>query len=231
MSVEDSRPTTRLPQWVKSNWKILSVVAVSLAIFLPVVVTLGLPGDELMDRPSPDSFEAALQTSARRSMGSFMWWYKTNVVLQITLILASLAAAVTAALTTKENVQTIKIWAVLFTAITAAVATAQQTFHVKENINSFIASTWKLELLAYDYASRRARLSEPPPADGVGDRNKVVSADLLKIQTDIMQKYAEIEAERMRAWSNIGEQAIHGSPASPPSPPAARDDLSPDSKN
>ena len=230
MSLDDTGSKARVLHWVKSNWKALSVVAVCLVILGPVAISLGLPGDALMEPPSTDSFELALQTSARRSMGSFMWWYKTNVVLQVTLVVASLAAAVTAALTTKENAQTIKIWSVLFTAITAAVATAQQTFHVKENINAFIGSTWNLELLAYDYASRKAQLKESPTDDGVSDKNKAISADLLKIQKDIMQRYAEIEADRMRAFGNIGEQTARDLPTNSPSPPA-RNGSAPESKN
>jgi hypothetical protein len=218
MNAEDSTTRMRFADWIRSNWKVLSTIsALLLIVLVPALIYLALPGDELMDLPSSDDFGKALQTSARRSMGSFMWWYKTNIILQITLIAASLAATVAAALTTPQNVEVIKKYSVIFTGLTAAVATAQQTFHVKENINSFITSTWNFELLAYDYASQRAHLTETSVNNEKSDKDKI-----LEIQKDVMQKYVDIESNRMRTWASIGEQSgrapVSSNPASSGAP-------------
>ena len=191
----------RLPQWVQSNWVLTGVGVLFLIILVAIAISLVLPSDELMvPRPAQDSFEASLGIAVRRSMGSFLWWYRSNIVLQFTLIAASLLATVTAALTTSENANLLKKYSIVFTAITAALATAQQTFHVRENINSFISSTTRLELLVYDYVLRRAQLSKEGRSEG--------SPDLLELQKDITQKYSAIEADRMRAWASIGEQTV-----------------------
>jgi hypothetical protein len=121
----------RLPQWVQSNWAVLTGFGV---LFLIIVISLMLPSDELMvPRPAQDSFEDSLGNAVRRSMGSFLWWYRSNIVLQFALIAASLLATVTAALTTPENASVLKKYSIVFTAATAALATAQQTFHIREN--------------------------------------------------------------------------------------------------
>jgi hypothetical protein len=184
----------RLPQWVQSNWVLTGFGVLFLIIIVAIAISLVLPSDELMvPHPAQDSFETSLGIAVRRSMGSFLWWYRSNIVLQFTLIAASLLATVTAALTTSENANLLK---------TAALATAQQTFHVRENINSFILSTTRLELLVYDYVLRRAQLSKEGKSEG--------SPDLLELQKDITQKYSAIEADRMRAWASIGEQTVKG---------------------
>jgi hypothetical protein len=190
---------------VRSNWAVLTGFGVLLLIVLAtVLISLVLPSDELMvPQPAQDSFEASLGNAVRRSMGSFLWWYRSNVVLQFALIATSLLATVTAALTTSENANILKKYSVVFTALTAALATAQQTFHIKENIESFILSTTKLETLVYDYVSQRAQLGTN------GEPN-----ELLKIQKNIMEKYVGIESDRMRAWASIGQQANQ------PPPPA-----------
>jgi hypothetical protein len=190
---------------LRSNWAVLTGFGVLLLIVLAtVLISLVLPSDELMvPQPAQDSFEASLGSAVRRSMGSFLWWYRSNVVLQFALIATSLLATVTAALTTSENANILKKYSVVFTALTAALATAQQTFHIKENIESFILSTTKLETLVYDYVSQRAQLGRN------GEPN-----DLLKIQKNIMEKYVGIESDRMRAWASIGQQANQ------PPPPA-----------
>jgi hypothetical protein len=187
---------------MESNRTVMIVLGAGLIILVPTVIFLLQPSDELM-LPHPrldssDHFENDLGNAVKRSMGNFLWWYRTNIVLQFTLMAASLLAAVTAALTTSENAEMLKKYSVVFTAITAALATAQQTFHVRDNINSFVTSTTRLELLVYDYLSRRNGLSKNGNSDS--------SPELLNIQQNIMKTYVDIEANRMRAWASIGEQ-------------------------
>jgi hypothetical protein len=197
VSIEASERRVRLLQWIQSNWSALTAAVLLLIVLVLMIIWLMLPADKLifpaLPPDSTDSFENDLITNAKRSMGSFEVWYKTNILLQLILIATSLAAAMTAALTTSENANMLKKYSVILTAITAALATAQQTFHIRENINSFITSTTRLELLVYDYVSKR----------GTPD----YSANPLKLQKEIMDTYVDIEANRMRAWASIGEQS------------------------
>jgi hypothetical protein len=192
-----------VPQWVQSNRVLTGLGVLFLIILITIAISLTLPSDELMiPANAQDIFETSLGISARRSMGSFLWWYRSNIVLQFTLIAASLLATVTAALTTSENANVLKKYSIVFTAVTATLATAQQTFHIRENINSFISSTASLELLVYDYVLQRARLSKEGRSEG--------SPELLELQKQITQKYTDIEADRMRAWASIGDQTAKG---------------------
>ena len=197
MSIDASGRRGCLLPWIQSNWTALTVAGLFLIVLVLMIIWLMLPPDKLifpaLPSDSKDSFESDLITNAQRGMGSFQVWYKANILLQLILIVTSLAAAVTAALTTSENANKLKNYSVILTAVTAALATAQQTFHIRENINSFITSTTKLELLVYDYVSKR----ETPD----------YSANPLKLQREIMDTYIDIEANRMRAWASIGEQS------------------------
>ena len=193
----------RLAEWVQSNRVLTGLGVLFLIILVAIAISLVLPSDELMiPGKAQDSFENSLGIAVRRSMGSFLWWYRSNIVLQFTLIAASLLATVTAALTTSDNANLLKKYSIVFTAVTATLATAQQTFHIRENINSFISSTSSLELLVYDYVLQRAKLSKEGRSEG--------SPEILELQKQITQKYTDIEADRMRAWASIGEQTLKG---------------------
>ena len=193
----------RLAEWVQSNRVLTGLGVLFLIILVAIAISLVLPSDELMiPGKAQDSFENSLGIAVRRSMGSFLWWYVGNIVLQFTLIAASLLATVAAALTTPDNANLLKKYSIVFTAVTATLATAQQTFHIRENINSFISSTSSLELLVYDYVLQRAQLSKEGRSEG--------SSEILELQKQITQKYTAIEADRMRAWASVGEQTLKG---------------------
>jgi hypothetical protein len=221
MNIAASETGVRLVQRVQSSWKaILATLGiVFLIILVGVGVWLTLPSGEFIDQQALDSFEGSLDNSIRQSMGNFQWWYKSNILIQFTLITTSVLATVTAAITTSENANAVKKYAVVFTAVTAALASAQQTFHIRDNISSFITATGNLELLKYEYIVHRSQLEQEFQANaGNSDKNKDIPPALLQLQQNIMKKYVDIETDRMRAWASIGQQTTPLQ-ASPPSPP------------
>ena len=184
---------------------------------ISVGVWLTLPSGELIDQQALHSFEAFLDNSIRQSMGNFQWWYKSNILIQFTLITTSVLATVTAAITTSENANIVKKYAVVFSAATAALASAQQTFHIRDNISSFITATGSLELLKYEYIVDRSQFDQKLWMNtGISDKNAIAPPSLLKLQQNIMKKYVDIETDRMRAWASIGQQTAPVSPAGPP---------------
>jgi hypothetical protein len=96
-----------------------------------------------------------------------------------------------------------KKWSVLLTAMTAALTSAQSTFHIRENIEAFVKTAGNLELLQAKYLAKRAEIKD----DGS-------HSQILKLQSDSMQEYVDIMTARMRAYGNAGQLVV-----SPPPPP------------
>jgi hypothetical protein len=129
-----------------------------LLICLLVGIWFGLPASKTAGEPSLEGFEEALDMAIDKNKSDFNLWYRSNVVIQCTLIFSALLATVFASLTTRENAEKVKKWSVLLTALTATLASAQSTFHIRENIETFIRSNGQLSLLEMDYLLERAPL-------------------------------------------------------------------------
>jgi hypothetical protein len=81
MSVEASGRKVILLRWMKSNRTVIIVLGAGLIVLVPTIIFLLQPSDELM-LPHPrldssDHFENDLGNAVKRSMGNFLWWYRT----------------------------------------------------------------------------------------------------------------------------------------------------------
>ena len=202
------------------QWILNHIIAILGAIVLVLVVIgavwFALPNGNVVSSPALDDFEQALDEAIQQNMKNFVWWYKANIVIQSTLILTALFATVAASITTKDNADTLKKYTVFLTAVTVALASVQSTFHIRDNVNSFITASGRLELLESEYLVARAPFEAQLRASaGKPPGEKIVPLELLKIQQSSLKKYVDIEADRMRAWASIGQQT---SPQSPPAP-------------
>jgi hypothetical protein len=178
-----------------------------LLICLLVGIWFGLPASKTAGEPSLEGFEEALDMAIDKNKSDFNLWYRSNVVIQCTLIFSALLATVFASLTTRENAEKVKKWSVLLTALTATLASAQSTFHIRENIETFIRSNGQLSLLEMDYLLERA----PLDADlrkykkSGADMDPDLEAKLTEIRHKYMPKYIDIQEGQMRAWANAGQ--------------------------
>ena len=157
-----------------------------------------------------------MDKAIENNLNQFVLWYKGNILIQAILILAALAATVTASVTTRDNAERMKKFTITLTALTAALTSFESTFHVKDNVNTFIDAEGKLVTLEFDYLYQRSQYEHVLRANvGKDPKDKIVPREIVEIQDRLMKRYVEIEAERMRAWASIGQQSAPAN--SPPS--------------
>jgi hypothetical protein len=212
----EHRPGPALRTWKSlrdTNWvNLIMPLAIFLFVCLLVGVWFALPTSKTVGEPSIDGFEEALDQAIDKNKSDFHLWYKSNVVIQCALIFSALLATVFASLTTRENAENVKKWSVLLTALTATLASAQSTFHIRENIETFIRSNGQLALLEMDYLLERAPLdSELRKFKKSGaDLDPDLQMKLTEVRHKYMPRYIDIQTGQMRAWANAGQ----------PSPPS-----------
>ena len=194
--------------WRDLNWvNLIMPVTVFLLICLLVGIWFGLPASKTAGEPSLEGFEEALDMAIDKNKSDFNLWYRSNVVIQCTLIFSALLATVFASLTTRENAEKVKKWSVFLTALTATLASAQSTFHIRENIETFIRSNGQLSLLEMDYLLERAPLDpdlRKYKKSGT-DMDPELERKLTEIRHKYMPKYIDIQEGQMRAWANAGQ--------------------------
>jgi hypothetical protein len=198
------------------------IVAGGIYVLMPVMQFYGI------ENSTGDDFEDALNSSMQNNASNFAWWYKSNMLIQFVLIFTALLATVLASLTTQGNAEKIKYWSVILTGITAALASMQSTFHIRENIETFIKSASNLQLLDAVYVEKRAHInSEVIASLNENDKYKInasgragdIQRELIKrypekylfLQRELMRQYVDVMGARMRAWANAGQQVpTHG---------------------
>jgi hypothetical protein len=204
-------PSLLLRRWkslADINWvNLVMPLTVLLLICLLIGIWFGLPATKTAGEPSLEGFEEALDMAIDKNKSDFNLWYRSNVVIQCTLIFSALLATVFASLTTRENAEKVKKWSVFLTALTATLASAQSTFHIRENIETFIRSNGQLALLEMDYLLERAPLDpelRKYKKSGT-DMDPDLERKLTEIRHKYMPKYIDIQEGQMRAWANAGQ--------------------------
>jgi hypothetical protein len=198
----------RWKSWRDLNWAdLIMPVTFVLLICLMVGIWYALPASKTVGEPSLEGFEEALDMAIDKNKHDFNLWYRSNVVIQCTLIFSALLATVFASLTTRDNAERVKKWSVLLTALTATLASAESTFHIRENIETFIRSNGQLALLEMDYLLERAPLDpdlRKYKKSGT-DPDPDLEMKLTEIRHKYMPKYIDIQTGQMRAWANAGQ--------------------------
>ena len=187
-------------------------ISLGIALFL-LVVTWLVRDTAIYATPTAipgDHYEELLYKAQRLNLDHFQLWYKLNIIIQCTLIVAALLAAIFASVTTRENAESLKKWSVLLTAVTAAVASFQATFHIRENLDSFIQATIDMNLVEADYLADRAKFVDELKDKATTETN----IQLLELHRKYMGRLNNIVGSRMHALTNIGSQpAPRASPA------------------
>jgi hypothetical protein len=182
-------------------------IAIGVAIFSLVVWWL-VRTTAVLENASPikgDYYETLLYKVQRINLDHFELWYKLNIIIQCTLIVAALLAAIFASITTRENAERLKKWSVFLTAVTAAMASFQATFHIRENLDTFIQATADLNQLEADYLADRAKFAEE-----LTDTAKIENnIKLLELHRSYIGRFNEVVGRRMHALTNVGQQASH----------------------
>jgi hypothetical protein len=179
------------------------VVAVAgIVLFAPVyqagAIWLASPGSVTISGVTPpptDDLEKILVSAIEENMLDFVRWYRANMVLQSLLIGTSILATILAAITNNLNANNMKVLSVLLTAITAALTTVQSTFHIRENIVTFIKADYELEMLEARY--RKEKTNFVP-------NSRYASLEALRYAQT--KDWLATQSARMRAYSNIGQQ-------------------------
>ncbi len=140
-------------------WVVLLILIGGLALWS------ALP-DGLVIENTSDDLEAQMDATLLQNFRDYQWWYKGNLLTQVLLILASIGATVFAAITTQRNAETIKKWSVLLTALTAGSAAFLTTFHVRENLEAFIAANEQIQQVEAEYLAERANTLQKLKAKG-----------------------------------------------------------------
>jgi hypothetical protein len=212
-------PSAWLRRWKSFRdieWINLMMPMTIFVLFCALVgIWYALPTSKMVSEPAIDIFETALDEAIDKNKGDFHLWYKSNVVIQCTLIFTALLATVFASLTTKENTERVKKWSVVLTAITATLASVQSTFHVRENIETFIRTNSDLALLEMDYVFERAPLdndlrkyNELKTKSSEADLDPDLQKKLIELRHKFMPRWMAIQTDQMRAWTNAGSQPM-----------------------
>jgi hypothetical protein len=160
-----------------------------------------------------DYWERAIDKQIDKNISDFATWYRFNIVLQAALILTSLFATIAAAVTTSDNIRSIKKYSIVLTAVTSALTAIISTFHIRENIETFIRINGDLQILEWEYLRDRAPFMKNADASEA-------SPQLLAVQYELSKKFVTIQSARLRAYASIGAQSLP-TPAPPSSPPPA----------
>jgi hypothetical protein len=216
-SRDDKQPSNgSVFKWFSGRTKMQYAIAASLVVVVSglTLVWLLLPG--LISGPRPgnfDQFHLLIELAQERNADNFELWYKINIIMQCVLIMTAILATILAAVTTPENSARIRKWTILVTAITAALASAQSVFHIKENLEVFIRAVDDLNRIEYAYLVERAPYEEAMRKDPA----RVPPRELLQIQQKYADQISRVTISRMRAWASIGQQGAS------PSRPDSRD--------
>lgn len=184
-----------------------NIIGVVIAIAVLALVVAWLVRDTAILQTPPiisgDYIEALLYDAERINLEHFQLWYKANIVVQCTLIGSALLAAIFASVTTTENAESLKKWSVLLTAITAAMASFQGTFHIRENLETFIQTAVDMNMFEVDYLADRAKFADELRDKTATERN----SKLLELHRSYMGRLNNILSNRMHALTNVGAQS------------------------
>lgn len=100
-----------------------------------------------------------------------------------------------------------KKWSVLLTAVTATLASIQSTFHIRENIETFIKTSTDLISLETDYLVERAPFDNELKKSGGKNLDPELQKKLVELRQKFVPRYLNIETSVMRAWANAGQQS------------------------
>jgi hypothetical protein len=108
----DQETCQKVLKVIKDKWLIaLYIVFSIMALYLIVklVFYLAIP---IVSEPATDFLERVLDKALEVNITDYSLWYKTNIVLQGTLIVTALLATILASFTTKENADVLKKFSV-----------------------------------------------------------------------------------------------------------------------
>jgi hypothetical protein len=225
--MSDQMPTGErgLRRWMLRAWMprtgadwmklVVPLGVVLIIVVLAIVLWRVLPREQFVERPpiATDIFEAALDQAIQNNDDEYELWYKSNFIIQCTLIVTALLATVLASTTTSQNADHVKKWSILLTALTAALATLQSTFHVRENLESFINSSADFTLLETEYLAARSPLINQPKFKR---HHKDVDIEKLReLHLEFMPRYLDYLNNSRHAWANVGQQSLRPSGAEP----------------
>jgi hypothetical protein len=199
--------------WIPRSGADWTKLVVPMGIVLIIVVSANalwrvLPYERDVEIPpiATDIFEVALDQAIQNNDDEYELWYKSNIIIQCTLIVTALLATVLASTTTAQNADRVKKWSILVTAITAALASLQSTFHVRENLDLFINSSADLTLLETEYLAARSPLINE--AKFKRHHKNVDIEKLRELHLKFMPRYLDTLNNSRHAWANVGQQPL-----------------------
>ncbi len=195
---------------VPTHYIIMAVIILVVLLAINWIFFTPIP---TISEEAKDYWERAIDKQIDKNIADFAMWYRFNIMLQAALILTSLFATIAAAVTTADNIGSIKKYSIVLTAITSALTAIISTFHIRENIETFIRINGDLQVLEWEYVRDRAPFMKSANANEV-------SPQLLAIQYELSKKFVTIQSARLRAYASIGAQSLP-TPAPSSSPPPA----------
>ena len=192
---------------VGSVWRAAGTAAAVLLVLFLFYHWLGTPAVAIYQTAATPGagFERTIQGILSDNFHDFIRWYRANIIIQVLLVSSSLIATILASVTNQQNVMQIKMFSIVLTALTTALISVQSTFHVRDNIETFIKANTDLQLLQSDYELRKARFQAGP-----------ANAELERLVAEKTKDFMKIEEARMRAYAVIGTQPSQNLPANVP---------------
>ena len=220
-----------LSSWISNNPRKSAIFGVLFAVvFLSIVVWFRSQAFVLVEGGALDSNEQTLDAAIVTNANDLQNWYRSNLIIQAILICAGLLATISAASTNKDNTEILKKYTVVLTAITSTLAIVLTTFHIRENVETFIRANADLHSIEADYLAERAKgpvgpilrasaktaekakaAGTPLPASELMD-----PPELAALWSKFLPRYLEVESARLHAWASVGQQSLPPPPKAPP---------------
>ncbi len=153
---------------------------------------------------SRDQVEIAFANAMKQNLNDFNMWYKSNIVIQSITILSGILSTIVASLATQEKAVIFRRSVIVLTAVTTALIAVQSTFHIKDNLDTFIKANSDLAVSEFDYSFKK------DSALFNADKEKIAA---LSLQRDALTSLVRVVESRMRAYSTIGAQQARGASA------------------
>lgn len=157
-----------------------------------------------------DPFYDYLSAVMRKNASDVDLLVKLNFLVQSVLVVSALIATVLAALTTTATAAKYKIYSIIVTATTSAAASFLTSFHVRDNVNTFVLVEHELNVIEAKYLKERKpfEIEGTVRKNGKEERGIVLRDDaaLLDIHVRYVEQVSGFVKDRSLSWANVGIQ-------------------------
>lgn len=187
--------------WIaRSKERTLVAVVFGLVAGAMLAIVVLLPSSDVIALSNVnDPFHQAILIAQEKNEYEFSLWYRTYVAMLVLVLIFGAIASFISGMSTSANLASLKRY-LLFSTIAATTLTGFiATFNFRDNIETLVVTAERLNLLEQEYLRKR----RPFESEMAGGN---VPEDVVKIRSDLAQRFADTTSSRMRVWANVGQR-------------------------